>query len=132
MNKPGLTINKPGLIINKPLKDWTLGELKEYCDSQRCEECKFGAGAYKCILEGSNPCKWDLSEPPRWTAEDVKDAKAVKRVFPEAVSVVRIDAETVQLSTGNRALKHMRNNIFRSLKKGEAVTLQEILDAEGK
>lgn len=111
--------------MDKPLKDWTLGELKEYCNSTAgAEQCLDGACPFKavcdylieatdCCADAVTPGDWDLSEPPRWTAEDIEDAKAVKRVvFKWAMHVGRGMADIYA--------------------HGETVTLQEILDAEEK
>lgn len=117
--------------MNKPLKDWTLGELKEYCDGRRCEECKFDKDKYGCDWD-TDPCKWDLSEPPRWTAEDIEDAKAVKRVFKWATQVSRDEININVYSADNDLVRWIDAALFPSLKTGETVTLQGILDAEGK
>lgn len=46
---------------NKPLKDWTLEELLDFCDSQKiCDKCKlkkFCWGDFR-----NSPCSLDLKE----------------------------------------------------------------------
>lgn len=49
--------------MNKTLKDWTLGEVQEYCDEHECRFCKFFQNR-DCLLN-SSPNKWNLSKKPR-------------------------------------------------------------------
>lgn len=75
----------------KPFKDWTLGELKDYCVSNAgklaCQngECPFQKICDKitdCDRDELVPGDWDLSDKPRFTEQDISDAKALLRVFP--------------------------------------------------
>lgn len=121
--------------MNKPLKDWTVGELKEYChnDDTDCHGCLFWGeynGAPNCVLMDA-PCAWELKGPPRWTAEDIADAKAVKRLFPWATAVRR-NAERDVYVEGDEAVYLIGSGVFPSLGLSGTVDLQEILDEEGK
>nr|DAW38956.1 MAG TPA: hypothetical protein [Caudoviricetes sp.] len=73
----------------KPLSDWTLGEVKEHCKEQRdtparCTGCKmqkycdqyFGRQG-----DAAAPKYWDLTEPPRWTEQEVEDAAHLKKIL---------------------------------------------------
>lgn len=123
--------------MNKPLKDWTLWELKEYCDTTDCEDCEFHEAKdwrYRCALTSTSPAYWNLSDPSCWTAEDIADAKAVKRLFPYVVKIKKIAAFDIQLINSDSGFLHyaVGRDVFPHLAVGETVDLQEILDAEGK
>ncbi len=87
----------------KPFKDWTLGELKDYCVSVvgkiACQngDCPFKRICDKITNNGDFdevvPGDWDLSDKPRFTEQDKADAKALLRVFPWASKVVRYGHE---------------------------------------
>ena len=120
----------------KPLSDWTLGEVKEHCKEQRdtparCTGCKmqkycdqyFGRQG-----DAAAPKYWDLTEPPRWTEQEVEDARAVKRLL-EADSVTR-----AAYGNGLVAIKSdwsvsivLSRDCFPSLRPGEIITLDEII-----
>lgn len=121
--------------MDKPLKDWTLGELKEYCTGRNCvaNECRLnigGDGFRNCKVRGV-PSRWDLSDPSRWTAEDIADAKAIKRLFPYVDKVYRTTDRAV-IAEGGGEYHYLSAGSCPTLQMGEIVTLQEILDAEGK
>lgn len=119
-------------MMNKPLKDWTLGEMQAYCNNTDCKNAcwLYGRHCY-CPFLVEAPGDWDLSTPPRWTAEDIADAKAVKRVHPWAVRVCRDELGGVHIYDrigGNIGINVV---LLPGLRTGETVDLQEILDAEG-
>lgn len=142
----GLTANRNTLTgkeanMNKPLKDWTLGELKEWCYYYRksrtekaCEE--------DCDIHQRGIClkgwvhDWDLEETPRFTQQEVEDAKAIKRMFgadnfthihkgengwPEMMDGPGEDGTIGWCSIG------MEEGMFPSIRPGETVTLDEII-----
>lgn len=61
---------------SKPLKDWTLGEVQEYCNEADCGVCPFYfRDNLLCRVSGGHiddPRAWDLSEKPRFTEEEVE------------------------------------------------------------
>ncbi len=65
---------------------------------------------------------------PRWTAEDIADAKAARRLCPWAETVERSERNTV-VFIGEK-IDGAIKGAFPSLKPGETVTLDEILEAE--
>lgn len=123
--------------MDKAFKDWTLRELKEYCEGNAggalCGEgrCPFGS-ICDCLTDSCDgnivPGDWDLSEPPRWTQEDIEDAKAAKRLFPWMGTVKR-SGDRIVLDSAE-AIAWINAATFPSLKLGETVSLQEILDEE--
>lgn len=123
--------------MDKPLKDWTLGEMREHCKETTCEKC-FVYDLYggECNLADSAPSDWGLIDLPRWSQEDIEDAKAIKRLRPHTlrITVNRNVIEAAVTTFDNRGGGTMvwcHCDVFPSLKTGECVDLQEILDAEG-
>ena len=128
--------------MNKPLKDWTLGEIKTECVKRNafCKangKCPFfalqGKGSY-CKIEdkvgGAVPSYWDLSEPPRWTEQDKEDAKAIKRIFPDATYLKRQDCfceDVTVFSKSHSGVAHLNANLVPSLSMDELVTIDEII-----
>ena len=109
-----------GANMDKPLKDWTLGECKEWCSVQsKCPP--------KCPIETictKAPNNWDLSDKPRFTQQEVEDAKIMKRVFGQDGVVKRKE----HCLTFNEM--PIDKKIFPSLVVGEEVTLSKILGEE--
>ena len=122
--------------MNKPLKDWTLGEIKAECEKRPCvhrptNDCPFygvEGCAIKQATEKRTPNNWDLSEPPRWTEQDKEDAKAVRRLIPDAYILCRYSANTF-LKLYDRDDNYIMNlnDCFPGLPLGEKVTLYEII-----
>ena len=120
--------------MDKPLKDWTLGEIQEYCDEHECGFCELFQ-RHDCLLN-SSPNKWDLSEKPRFTQQEVEDAKTIKRMFgadnfthihkdedgwPEMMDGPGEDGTIGWCSIG------MEGGMFPSIRPGETVALDEII-----
>lgn len=118
--------------MDKPLEYWTLGEIRKHCKGTTCEEC-FIYELYGGECDFA-PNDWGLIELPRWSQEDIEDAKAIKRVHPYALAVERREnyANPLVLTNGRGNVNWAYPGLISSLKPGECVDLQEILDAEGK
>ena len=127
--------------MDKPLKDWTLGELKKWCYYYRkfhtekaCEE--------DCDIHQRGIClkgwvhDWDLEETPRFTQQEVEDAKAIKRMFgddnfthihkDEDGLCEMMDGPGDDPNVGWCAIG-MEEGMFPSIRPGETVTLDEII-----
>lgn len=72
--------------MDKPLKEWTLGELKEWCyqyrKSHTNKPCEQTCPIYQrgiCCREWVH--EWDLEEKPRWTEQEVEDATYLKKIL---------------------------------------------------
>ena len=120
---------------NKPLSEWTLREIKAECEKHtaHCVGCPLWTDAAGCRLDTScyrdnDPKKWDLSEPPRWTEQDKEDAKALRRLIPDAYILCRYSANTF-LKLYDRDDNYIMNlnDCFPGLPLGEKVTLYEII-----
>ena len=128
MREPQLNAGKEEANMDKPLKDWTLGELKGYCyrAPHNCIGCKVKGGRNNCPFDGE-PAKWDLTERPRFTQQEVEAAKAIKTLFPCAVSVKRLDLSIRVQDRDEVLIVQLSNSLFRSIQLGETYTLDEII-----
>lgn len=120
--------------MNKPLSEWTLAEIKAECKkhTSKCTDCLFWTDAgcriqINMVLD-DYPEKWDLSEPPRWTEQDKEDARALKRLIPDAYIVWRYSTCTaLQLYDEYNNYILSLNNCFATLPLRESVMLDEII-----
>ena len=129
MREPQLNAgDKEEANMDKPLKDWTLGELKGYCyrAPHNCIGCKVKGGRNNCPFDGE-PAKWDLTERTRFTQQEVEAAKAIKTLFPCAVSVKRLDLSIRVQDRDEVLIVQLSNSLFRSIQLGETYTLDEII-----
>lgn len=121
--------------MDKPLKDWTLGDCRDYCGKQIFKAAeKGGCCETYCDLYKRGICKnewcseWDLSDKPRWTEQEVKDAKTVRRVFGRNGTVER-HRKVMTEPYSNLVFDHLYINeeLFPSIKPGQSYTLDEII-----
>lgn len=128
------TMKETNMDKQKPLSDWTLGEVKEHCKEQRdtparCTGCKmqkycdqyFGRQG-----DAAAPKYWDLTDPPRWTEQEVEIAKAVKLLFPSAEELEEADPDIRIWGNGDR-IALIEASLFPSLRPGQSYTLDEII-----
>lgn len=125
-------VEKKEANMDKPLKDWTLGEAKEYCTSRNgncADDCIFSKKGIGMVCGiAPKPVWWTLPEKPRWTEQEVERAKAVKVLYPE---ILYLQADDRYL----RGLNKEKESIFLdcvvswfpSLRSDETVTLDEII-----
>ena len=115
--------------MDKPLKDWTLGEVQGYCKNHDCTpDCPIKKDDGECRINRLNPCEWDLSNKPRFTQQDVEDAKDVKRVFGHN-GIVDRNGATISLTESNLKFNgvDINHDLFPSIYIGESYTLDEII-----
>lgn len=114
--------------MDKPLKDWTLGEVQEYCRKTDCEDCIFDTDApevSRCPMAG-NPSAWSFIRKPRFTQQEVEDAKAIKRVL-KATGIRRNRYDNIY-ATGELIVDTLLDSeAFPSLQPDTAVTIDEII-----
>lgn len=117
--------------IEKPLAEWTLREVEEFCcsmpEGKPCVECDL------YVLCGCDDVSgWDLSEKPKFTEQEIQDAKNIMRMleFESAdAKISRIDGAIIvnikrqNFSDGISISK----NMFPSIKKGDTYTFSEII-----
>lgn len=118
--------------MDKPLKDWTLGELHEYCKTVSCAECKIHSkdhGIYNCPVR-YKPNIWELDVKLRFTEQDIKDARAIKRLLKvEVPSAVErgVDGQIYLRNMENLFGVGLNKDLFPSIKTGSSVPLDEII-----
>ena len=115
--------------MDKPLKDWTLGEIKEYCREKgyHCGDCPAKDEGDRCKLN-STPEIWPLEPKPRFTEQDVEDAKSVKRVFGRDGTVKRLKKEiTAPYSNLTFDNMYINEGMFPCIFEGQEYTLDEII-----
>ena len=122
--------------MDKPLKDWTLGELKEYCGTA-AYQCHKGICPFKNICDRITsenqgyyvvPGDWDLTDKPRFTEQEVERAKAIKVLYPEILYIQADDRCLRGLNKGKESIfLDCVLSWFPSLRPNETVTLDEII-----
>lgn len=126
--------------MDKPLNDWTLGEAKEYCKSRNgncADDCIFSKKGIGMVCGiAPKPVWWTLPEKPRFTEQEVEDAKAIKRMFgddnfthihkDEDGLCEMMDGPGDDPNVGWCAIG-MEEGMFPSIRPGETVTLDEII-----
>ena len=117
--------------MDKPLKEWTLGELKEWCYQYRNahtnKPCEQTCPIYQrgiCCREWVH--EWDLEEKPRWTEQEVERAKAIKVLYPEADKLDECDPQIKVLNT-KFVIATLDTALFPSLRPSETIKLDEII-----
>ena len=94
--------------MDKPLKDWTLGELKEYCGTA-VYQCHKGICPFKNICDritsenqGDHvvPGDWDLTDKPRFTEQEPKADQG--KPHPSWVPVALIEGVMAVREYGNQ------------------------------
>ena len=117
--------------MDKPLKDWTLGEAKEYCTSRNgncADDCIFSKKGIGMVCGiAPKPVWWTLPEKPRFTEQEVEAAKAIKTLFPCAVSVKRLDLSIRVQDRDEVLIVQLSNSLFCSIQLGETYTLDEVI-----
>ncbi len=111
--------------MDKPLKEWTLGECMGECSKLTyrglaCEQCPLNK------ICGNAVDEWDLSEKPRWTQQEVEDAKTIKRILL-ATGIRRNRYEDIYVTGEGIADTLLDSEAFQSLQPDTAATLDEII-----
>lgn len=127
--------------MDKPLKDWTLGEAKEYCASRNgncADDCILSRKGIGMACEvAPKPAWWTLADRPRWTEQEVELFRAIQVLYPKAEYVERIkDSGVIGLSNNTCGwITDIDKDLFPSLCPGESVKLSEVCgsiqDGEG-
>lgn len=83
---------------NKPIKDWTLAECKEYCESKRGSGCYSAETeeellAYcklaKCQVCCEEPRYYELNDIPKFTPDEIAFCRLIKKTHPYVNYIVR-------------------------------------------
>lgn len=116
--------------MDKPLKDWTLGEAKEYCTSRNgncADDCIFSKKGIGMVCGiAPKPVWWTLPEKPRFTQQEVEDAKTILKVFGRKGTIKRYhfcgDPSTLTFDN-----LYINQYLFPSIKPDQEYTLDEII-----
>lgn len=121
-------VHLEGANMDKPLKDWTLGEAKEYCTSRNgncADDCIFSKKGIGMVCGiAPKPVWWTLPEKPRFTQQEVERAKNLLDVVGPAELKKVADMVTMKV---DGEIIYLRKDAFPSLKNEMAVTLDEII-----
>ena len=117
--------------MDKPLKEWTLGEAKEYCTSRNgncADDCIFSKKGIGMVCGiAPKPVWWTLPEKPRFTEQEVEVAKAIKLLFPDVVKVCRFSG-VVKAECENGSGECMIGaELLPSIQNHQSYTLDEII-----
>ena len=119
--------------MDKPLKDWTLGEAKEYCTSRNgncADDCIFSKKGIGMVCGiAPKPVWWTLPEKPRFTQQEVELFRAIQVLYPKAEYVERIKDSGVIILSNNTCgwITDIDKDLFPALRPGESVKLDEII-----
>ena len=117
--------------MDKPLKDWTLGEAKEYCTSRNgncADDCIFSKKGIGMVCGiAPKPVWWTLPEKPRFTEQEVERAKAIKVIYPTAYQLEEADPLIRVWDKEGKLLAHVDVNLFLSFQLDQSYTLDEII-----
>ena len=87
-----------------------------------CEQCPLDK------ICGNAVDEWDLSEKPRWTQQEVEDAKYTKRILEvDVVSRNKYSCGLVAGRSDGNVSVVINHNMFPSLRPGQSVRLDEII-----
>ena len=118
--------------MDKPLKDWTLEEVKECCSKHgTCvSECPFSTKNKLCRMT-SNPCDWDLTDKPRWTQQEVEDAKKIVEIIPLVYKFERnkngVLSAVCSIPDIGDDFCLLNRGLLPSIQPGQSYTLDEII-----
>ena len=131
MREPQLNAGEKEANMDKPLKDWTLGEAKEYCTSRNgncADDCIFSKKGIGMVCGiAPKPVWWTLPEKPRFTQQEVERAKAIKVIYPTAYQLEEADPLIRVWDKEGKLLAHVDVNLFLSFQFGQSYTLDEII-----
>jgi hypothetical protein len=116
----------------KRLRDWTIGEVAQVCESQKgncpCQSCIFYTDS-GCVMQ-SSPIAWYLDyATSNFSEQEIEDAKTLMRLFPEISSVQRTRAGSLDLIYRNKGTETwitLGSTMFPSIKCGEEIKISEI------
>ena len=127
--------------MSKSIKDYTLGEVKELCQSigssaKDCPDCPLQRWCDNMMdTREYVPSDWDLTDPPRWNEGEVALATALYQAG--ARTITRYESKDSDLRVvGERNEFGMARawglpyKLFPSLRINETVQLEEIINAE--
>lgn len=118
--------------MDKTLKDWTLGEAKEYCTSRNgncADDCIFSKKGIGMVCGiAPKPVWWTLPEKPSFTEQEAEAAKAVKVLFPCTTHLIQFQPnEPVSAKAGDAFVVNLNSVLSPSIQPGKSYTLDDII-----
>lgn len=119
--------------MGKPLKDWTLGEAKEYCTSRNgncADDCIFSKKGIGMVCGiAPKPVWWTLPEKPRFTEQEVEILKHMASAG--IVSIKRKSIAQISWDAGTMGgVMIVPPRFLPSIQPGQSYTLDEIIGGE--
>ena len=116
--------------MDKPLKDWTLGEAKEYCTSRNgncADDCIFSKKGIGMVCGiAPKPVWWTLPEKPRFTEQEVEILKHMASAG--IVSIKRKSIAQISWDAGTMGgVMIVPPRFLPSIRPGQSYTLDEII-----
>lgn len=69
-------------VSPKPLNEWTLEEVKDYCEHTTCQLCLiYDKIKNICPLSGKSPRAWRLNNKINLTNDEIEDVKNIAKLF---------------------------------------------------
>lgn len=118
--------------MDKPIKDWTLSEAQEYCRAHMAALKKGYCEESDCELVKRGICHkdwvhdWNLDA---FTQEEIDNARAIRRLIPNATSVERIATEGLLIKRFKDTTVFVDGSLFPSIKVGQTVNLLDIINS---
>lgn len=130
MREPQLNAGKEESNMDKPLKDWTLGEAKEYCTSRNgncADDCIFSKKGIGMVCGiAPKPVWWTLPEKPRFTEQEVEILKHMASAG--IVSIKRKSIAQISWDAGTMGgVMIVPPRFLPSIQPGQSYTLDEII-----
>ena len=118
--------------MDKPLKDWTLGEAKEYCTSRNgncADDCIFSKKGIGMVCGiAPKPVWWTLPEKPRFTEQEVNLATVLMEFRKDDTVTIGKQVNWPvwwRAKSGEHGI--FSSELFPSIRPGQSYTLDEII-----
>lgn len=125
--------------MDKPLAEWRLNELKDFCQKM-CNEPKSYVPCRDCSILNYNLCKyspnkWILNEKPKFTEQEVQDAKAIMRIWGRTdIDIIRNKNGHIVIvlcrAIGNTNGFFVNKDLFPSIRNEERFNVLDITGEE--
>lgn len=118
--------------MDKPLKDWTLGEAKEYCTSRNgncADDCIFSKKGIGMVCGiAPKPVWWTLPEKPRFTEQEVNLATVLMEFRKDDTVTIGKQVNGPvwwRAKSGEHGI--FPSELFPSIRPGQSYTIDEII-----
>lgn len=122
----------------KPIKDWTLEELKEYCENNirvNCGDCPFIDNCNKInsssLTVDKAPNSWDLRQ--YWTKEETQFVKLLSNYVnnPEHIILKKYEDGVLEwMDTKKDKIYNIPKELFPSIKSNMRIRLIDIVESK--